>query len=201
MTYQPLNLIPGSTYTSTDQYVVIDPTAPNHIHVRGGGAIDNCSAEVYLGGEDNHFMVYDPSGVAVISAQNYVYFKGAQPIIHGGNTSEPIAYLNLSSDGVASAGSVAFTLGQEVVFGTFKCIIHARDTVTGDTQAFEYLVTQDGNGNIDDLAYTGVNSGGGALVTAATSIVSGDVTLTLTNVAVSTNMVNVRVQVTALSLG
>lgn len=201
MTYQPLNIIPGAIYTSTDQYVVVDPTAPNHIHLRGGGAIDNCSAELYLGGEDNHFMTYDPAGTAVISAQNYVYLKGAQPIVHGASTAEPISYLNLSSTGIAAAGTAVFALGQEVVYGTFKCIIHARDNVTGDTQAFEYLVTQDGNGNIDDLAYAGVDSGGGALVTAATSIVSGDVTLTLTNVATSTNDVNVRVQVTALSLG
>lgn len=199
MSYQPINIIPGAIYTSTEQYVVIDPTAPNHIHVRGGGAIDNCSAELYLGGEDNHFMVYDPTGTATITAQTSVNVAGV-PLLHGSFGSQ-VMYLTLGADAIAAAGTTDLVLGAEGSFGTFKCIIHAKDATTGDTEAFEYLITQDGAGNIDDLAGTSVNSGGvGSLVTASTSIVTGDVTLTLTNVAVSTNDVNVRVQVTALAL-
>lgn len=199
MTYQPLNIIPGPSYTGTDQYVVIDPTAPNHIHVRGGGAIDNCSAELYLGGEDNHFMVYDPSGTATINAQTAIYAAGV-PVVHGAFPNGPVMYLALGAENIASAGTASFALGAQGSFGTFKCIIHSRDDVTGDTEAFEYLITEDGAGNIGDLAYTGVDSGAGALATAAASISGGDVTLTLTNVAVSTNAINVRVQVIALAL-
>ena len=196
MTYQPLNIIPGPQYTGSDQYVIVDPTSPNHIHVRGGGPIDSCSAELYLGGEDNHFMVSDAAGTATITAQNQIIVEGV-PVNHGGFAT----YLAFGANEIAAAGTVALNLGDEIFFGTFKCIVHARDDVTGDTEAFEYLITQDGAGNIDDLAYIGVDSGGGALVTASTSIVTGDVTLTLTNVAVSTNDVNIRVQVTALALG
>lgn len=199
MTYQPLNIIPGPSYTSTDQYVVVDPTAPNHIHVRGGGAIDNCSAELYLGGEDNHFMVYDPAGTATITAQNAIY-AAEVPIVHGPFGTNPVMYQTLGADNIAAAGTATFALGAQGSFGTFKCIIHSRDDITGDTEAFEYLITEDGAGNIGDLAYTGVDSGAGALATAATSISGGDVTLTLTNVAVSTNAINVRVHVIALAL-
>ena len=175
MTYQPLNIIPGPQYTGTDQYVVVDPTSPNHIHLRGGGAIDNCAAELYLGGEDNHFMVYDTAGTA---------------------------YLAFANNGVPPAGTSLMNLGDESALGSFKCFIHAKDGITMDTEAFEYLITQDGLGNIDTLASATVNSGGvGALVTASTSISGGDVILTLTNVAASTNSVNTRVQVTALALG
>lgn len=198
MTYQPLNIIPGPQYTGTDQYVVIDPTAPNHIHVRGGGAIDNCSAELYLGGEDNHVVVYDPAGTVAINAQAAIGFAGV-PLIHGPYAAN-VTYLALSADAVASAATTNFTIGDETVVGTIKCIIHAKDTVTGDTEAFEYIATQDGAGNIDDLASTPVRSGGVALVTAATTISGTDVQLGLTNVAVSTNDVNVRVQVITLPL-
>lgn len=198
MTYQPLNIIPGPQYTGTDQYVVIDPTAPNHIHVRGGGAIDNCSAELYLGGEDNHVVVYDPAGTVRINAQTYVGFAGV-PLIHDPFGSN-IAYLAFSENGVATTASADFILSDEANYGSFKCVIHARDTVTGDTEAFEHIITQDGNGNIDENSTTPVQSGAVALVTAATAIVGTDVVLSLTNVAVSTNNVNVRVQVIALSL-
>ena len=197
MTYQPLNIIPGPQYTGTDQYVVVDPTSPNHIHLRGGGAIDNCAAELYLGGEDNHFMVYDTAGTATITAQNGINV-GAVPVSHGGFAT----YLAFANNGVPPAGTSLMNLGDESALGSFKCFIHAKDGITMDTEAFEYLITQDGLGNIDTLASATVNSGGvGALVTASTSISGGDVILTLTNVAASTNSVNTRVQVTALALG
>ncbi len=198
MTYQPLNIIPGPQYTGTDQYVVVDPTAPNHIHVRGGGAIDNCSAELYLGGEDNHVVVYDPAGTVRINAQTYIGAAGV-PLIHDPFGSN-IAYLAFSENDVATTASADFILSDEANYGSFKCVIHARDTVTGDTEAFEHIITQDGNGNIDESSTTPVQSGAVALVTAATAIVGTDVVLSLTNVAVSTNDVNVRVQVIALSL-
>lgn len=198
MSTQPLNIIPGPQYTSTEQYIVIDPTAPDHIHIRGGGPIDNCNAELTLGGENNNVIVYDPAGTVRINAQNAIGFA-AVPLIHGPYTTE-IAYLAFAADNVASAGAAAFTLGGQLNYGSFKCVIHARDTVTGDTEAFEHIITQDGAGNIDENSGTPVQSGAVALVTATTSIVATDVTLSLTNVAVSTNDVNVRVQVIALPL-
>lgn len=44
-----------------DQYLIIDPTAgsPGHIHIRAGGAIDNSSADLYLGGEQTFVRVSD----------------------------------------------------------------------------------------------------------------------------------------------
>ena len=54
-----LELVPDGNITS-DQYLIIDPTAPNHIHIRAGGQQDNSSAQVYLGGERNNIEVSDP---------------------------------------------------------------------------------------------------------------------------------------------
>ena len=49
-----------------DQYLVIDPTAPNHIHIRAGGTIDSSNAELYLGGELTHVKVSDGADNVVI---------------------------------------------------------------------------------------------------------------------------------------
>jgi hypothetical protein len=45
-------LLAASIY-NVDQYVVIDPTGPNHIHVRSGGTIDESTADIIIGGERN----------------------------------------------------------------------------------------------------------------------------------------------------
>ena len=43
-----------------DQYLIIDPTSPNHIHVRAGGVQDNSGAHLIIGGERNNVEVSDP---------------------------------------------------------------------------------------------------------------------------------------------
>lgn len=53
-----------------DQYIVIDPTTPNHIHVRAGGLIDQSNAELFLGGELNHVRVSDSSNNVAISTDD-----------------------------------------------------------------------------------------------------------------------------------
>jgi hypothetical protein len=54
--YTTLTLQPD-TSLATDQYVVLDPTTPNHIHIRAGGIIDSSSAYLYLGGEKSNVVV------------------------------------------------------------------------------------------------------------------------------------------------
>lgn len=60
--YATLELVPDGTL-ATDQYIVVDPTTPNHIHLRAGGTQDASTAELYLGGERNNVRVSDYSGV------------------------------------------------------------------------------------------------------------------------------------------
>ena len=61
--YSTLELVPDANLTTTNQYLVIDPTYPTHIHIRAGGTQDASTAELYLGGERNHVRVYDNVGV------------------------------------------------------------------------------------------------------------------------------------------
>jgi hypothetical protein len=56
--YSTLQLNPDNTL-ETDQCIVIDPTGPNHIHVRAGGTPDDSSADLFLGAELNNVQVSD----------------------------------------------------------------------------------------------------------------------------------------------
>jgi len=42
-----------------DQYLIIDPTSPNHIHIRAGGVQDASTADLFLGAERNNVIVSD----------------------------------------------------------------------------------------------------------------------------------------------
>lgn len=55
-----LVLSPDDT-TGDDRYLIVDPTGPNHIHIRSGGNINNSNADLYLGGEENFVRVSDSS--------------------------------------------------------------------------------------------------------------------------------------------
>jgi hypothetical protein len=57
----------GGDYDN-DQYLIIDPTEPGHIHIRAGGSIDNSNADLFLGGENNNVRVSDTSDRVAISA-------------------------------------------------------------------------------------------------------------------------------------
>lgn len=62
-------LAPDTENGSTDQQIIIDPTAPNHIHIRAGGVQDYSSAELILGGERAGVHVSDASGNVSIQAK------------------------------------------------------------------------------------------------------------------------------------
>lgn len=75
--YSTLELVPDGTL-NTDQYIVVDPTAPNHIHLRAGGTQDASTAALFLGGELNYVRAIDGNGVRLNNAQyipDSVYFE------------------------------------------------------------------------------------------------------------------------------
>lgn len=56
-----IKLVPHSTDGNLygDQYLILDPTAPNHIHIRAGGAPDESTADLFLGAENTNVKVSD----------------------------------------------------------------------------------------------------------------------------------------------
>jgi hypothetical protein len=61
-----MELVPDSSLNS-DQYLIIDPTAPNHVHIRAGGAIDASTADIIIGGENTNLLVSDTGDYVDIS--------------------------------------------------------------------------------------------------------------------------------------
>jgi len=49
----------GAFGNSGGQYLIIDPTSPQHIHIRAGGPIDQAPAQLILGGEKANVTVRD----------------------------------------------------------------------------------------------------------------------------------------------
>ena len=99
-----LNLYPNELYaTTTDQYIVIDPTLPQHIHLRAGGAIDASNAELYLGGEETNVHVSDGAKEVYIRANN------AHVWTFGNDGTLEAAGKILAAQGANTAGGYSFS--------------------------------------------------------------------------------------------
>ena len=57
--YDTIKLIPDipAYNDGSHQYLIIDPTGPNHVHLRAGGPIDNSNSELIVGGENSNIKV------------------------------------------------------------------------------------------------------------------------------------------------
>lgn len=63
-----IKLIPNQEH-NTDQYLVIEPTLPDHIHIRAGGTQDESNATLYLGAERNAVVISDESRAVYITTR------------------------------------------------------------------------------------------------------------------------------------
>jgi hypothetical protein len=71
--YNTMRLVPDSLgLEDADQYIILDPTSPGHIHIRAGGTQDNSQAILYFGGENSHVKINSGPNppVTVMSANN-----------------------------------------------------------------------------------------------------------------------------------
>jgi hypothetical protein len=71
--YSTIELRPDLSATE-DQYLIIDPTDPGHIHIRAGGTQNESSALLFLGGEEAFFRVDDVNSVRMQKTQNESIF-------------------------------------------------------------------------------------------------------------------------------
>ena len=76
--YSTIEIVPDQSRYSSDQYLIIDPTAPNHIHIRAGGQIDNANADLIIGGERTHVLVNDGGRNVIISTATTQDFNSYQ---------------------------------------------------------------------------------------------------------------------------
>ena len=82
-----IQLVPDANL-DTDQYLIIDPTAPNHIHIRPGGTLDGSTADLIMGGENNNLLISDTGEYVDIrttssSSNTYLWRFGSDGILTG----------------------------------------------------------------------------------------------------------------------
>jgi hypothetical protein len=80
-----------------------------------------------------------------------------------------------------------------------KLLIQVIDTTTGDIEFYEHFVTQDGSGGISEIsgANTQAPTPGTFLSTPTTAVVGPNIVCSITNTAITTNDVDIKVQVVA----
>jgi len=80
-----LKLVPDDDliWNGGDQYIIIDPTGPNHIHIRAGGVQDYSNADLILGGERAGVRVSDTDGTTVVQSKQEDYVWTYQNIGQG----------------------------------------------------------------------------------------------------------------------
>lgn len=66
--FSTMSINPDTT-TNDNRYIILDPTEPNHIHIRAGGDIDQSSADLILGGEKNKVHISDAARHVIISTR------------------------------------------------------------------------------------------------------------------------------------
>lgn len=93
-----------------DQYLIIDPTAPNHIHIRGGGTQDESTADLFVGGERNHVRVSDGGRSVSISSK-------PATVINTYTNDNPISntYFITSNSANVYVGDTLFYTGGDIV--------------------------------------------------------------------------------------
>ena len=119
--YTTMRLIPDDTRENYDQYLIIDPTAPGHIHIRAGGTQDNSGADLILGGEDSYFRVSSGSSPNVYvraNSNNWTFdTTGNLNIpknIHGLNNGAPLV-IDAGTQGYSYVSIPSFTDGGETL--------------------------------------------------------------------------------------
>jgi hypothetical protein len=138
-----LNLYPNESYAASgDQYIIVDPTAVNHVHVRAGGTIDGSTAELFLGGENTTVQVSDTTKEVYIRANNInaaTFANNGTLSVFGKVTAAGInlndytqAAFDKANNSVQASSN--FTFGQMVVADgddSLKSLANASYTLTG----------------------------------------------------------------------
>ncbi len=103
-----INLIPDGSL-ATDQYIIVDPTAPNHIHLRAGGTGDASSADLFLGAEETFVQVSDSAGTVTVSTKDGVGNTFSYAFTNDGSLNVPnevSATGNISGASLSVSGNV-----------------------------------------------------------------------------------------------
>jgi hypothetical protein len=183
--YSTMELVPDNDLYANNQYLIVDPTGPNHIHIRAGGTQDASTADLFLGGERTGVQVSDATGNVYISSKNPDQLRnlgnsgtGNEEFIHSTAIDPPIDIVVGDTVQLYPDGNL-FTV-TEVTIGesTITVVADGLTFMSGHTYIFhrnqgENLWTFNNNGKLNfpgwlnTQSYT--NSNGNLTVATATS--------------------------------
>ena len=126
----------------TDQYIVLDPTSPNHIHVRAGGIIDESTAYLYLGGEKANVLVDDSTHRVQINSTSADSSSFNWTFDNNGNTLFPYLTTQRGDTSGGTLNTNTLKLGD----GTNQAVITTPDGILPG-YASERLVINPGQGS------------------------------------------------------
>jgi hypothetical protein len=113
--YDTIRLVPDSQIyydNNTDQYLIVEPTFPNHVHIRAGGSQDDSIADLFLGGENSHVrLLSGPNPPVQVAANNNVWefsVNGEMLFPNGGSIRISNAPSTSKGTDGDKAGTVAF---------------------------------------------------------------------------------------------
>jgi hypothetical protein len=142
-----IHLIPNDVDNDTEQRIIIDPTAPNHIHIRAGGVQDYSNADLILGGERAGVRVSDTDGTTVIQSKqedyvwtyqnvgqgNQIYVVAtamAEPDINDFMIMDGVKYVITSVTRDEPNGTTSYETTPSVVFAAYGSYTFTRDNGT-----------------------------------------------------------------------
>ena len=165
-----LNLYPSSTYNSSaDQYIILDPTAVNHIHLRAGGAIDSSNAELFLGGENTNVQVSDTTKSVYISANGInaaTFANNGTLTVFGKVTANGLNLNDFSQAAFNKANTAISNAGGDLTVGTMligaggNTLTTLANTGTAGTYANAShvpVITTDAYGRISGVTNTAIS--------------------------------------------
>ena len=145
----------------TDQYIILDPTeGPNHIHIRAGGPIDDSTADLFIGGEDNNLKVSDTSKTVQINSKN-LYTQDSASCSVGPNYDSATWSGNLITITNPDSTLVNFINGYQVATDIFTVFYDPTTAVslniTNKVQSNPIVLTVDQSAPTASLAITGID--------------------------------------------
>ena len=167
-------LTPDQSYSS--QSLVLDPTAPGHIHLRAPSAnIDEPVANIFLGGEDSSFEVGYYNG----SAPNVFIHSGGNTWTFGndGNLTTPGVAGNITGANIISANTfitpnISINNAPGTILGSANVVIDISATGNSGGVQLDYIKEQ-GNANTS-LGEVSLNAQGPGSSSVFTVSLTGD---------------------------
>ena len=149
-----LNLYPSHSYNTVgDQYIIVDPTAPNHIHLRAGGAIDSSNAELFLGGENTGVQVSDNAKEVYITAngKSSTFNNNGTVTLFGKVTANGLNLNDFSQAAFNKANSAIFNSGGDLTVGSILIGAGGNNLTTLANTTYTQLGTLSSNNTITSI--------------------------------------------------